>query len=162
MFVEWASRGKPSVLGIVSGAVSGLVGITPASGYVNPGDALIIGVVCGILSFLAASKLKNLLKYDDSLDAFGVHAVSGAAGALLTGVFARAEIGNGGRGTAGLLEGNPAQFLLQAEGVIVTALYSAAVTYILLKIVDAVVGLRVDAEIEREGLDLAEHGETIP
>jgi Amt family ammonium transporter len=162
MFTEWAVKGKPSVLGIISGAVAGLVGITPASGFVDPTGALVIGIACGVLCYFSATSLKNLLGYDDSLDAFGVHAVGGAIGALLTGVFARAAIGNGGKGTAGLLEGNAGQMLLQLEGIIGVAVFTAIGTFIILKIIDVVIGLRVDEEIERDGLDLALHGETVP
>jgi ammonium transporter, Amt family len=158
MFVEWAFVGKPSVLGIISGAVAGLVAITPASGFVGPGGALAIGIVVGVGCWWSAAKLKLMIGYDDSLDAFGVHAVGGAIGAILTGVFAVKAIG----GTAGMLEGNTAQVGLQFYGVAVTVVYDAIVTFILLKIVDVVIGLRVDAETERDGLDLNLHGETVP
>ncbi len=158
MFVEWAFVGKPSVLGIISGAVAGLVAITPASGFVGPGGALVIGIVAGAGCWWSASKLKLMIGYDDSLDAFGVHAVGGAIGAILTGVFAVKAIG----GTAGMLEGNTAQVGLQFYGVAVTVVYDAIATFILLKIVDVIIGLRVDAETERDGLDLNLHGETVP
>ncbi|HTH97653.1 MAG TPA: ammonium transporter [Stellaceae bacterium] len=162
MFTEWMVKGKPSVLGIISGAVAGLVGITPASGFVDPEGALVIGIACGVLCYFSATTLKNLLGYDDSLDAFGVHAVGGAIGALLTGVFARAAIGSGGKGTAGGLEGNWGQVLLQLEGIVGVAVFCAIGTLIILKVVDVVIGLRVDEEVERDGLDLALHGETVP
>jgi Amt family ammonium transporter len=162
MFTEWATRGKPSVLGVISGAVAGLVGITPASGFVDPEGALVIGVACGVLCYFSATSLKNYLGYDDSLDAFGVHAVGGALGAILTGVFARAEIGDGGRGVAGLVEGNPGQVLLQIEGVAVTGLYCAVASFVILKLIDLTLGLRVDADTERDGLDVALHGESVP
>jgi Amt family ammonium transporter len=158
MFCEWLFVGKPSVLGIISGAVAGLVAITPASGFVLPGGALAIGAAAGIGCWWAASKLKLMLGYDDSLDAFGVHGVGGTIGAILTGVFAAQAVG----GTKGMLEGNTAQVGVQAYGVAVTIVYCAIVTFILLKIVDVIVGLRVDAETERDGLDLNLHGETVP
>ena len=161
MFTEWLVKGKPSILGIISGAVTGLVAITPASGYVGPGDALWIGAIPGVLCYFATTSMKNFFGYDDSLDAFGVHAVGGAIGALLTGVFARAEIGAGGAGIRGLLEGNPGQMLIQAEGIGFTVLWSGVVSYILLKLIDLVIGLRVDEDAERDGLDLALHGESV-
>jgi Amt family ammonium transporter len=164
MFAEWITRGKPSVLGIISGAVAGLVAITPASGFVFPGGALIIGAVAGVVCFWASTSLKRALKYDDSLDAFGVHAVGGIVGALLTGVFAVGALSAttaAPEGTAGLLYGNPGQLLLQFYGVAFTVIYTAIVSFILLKIVDVVIGLRVSDEAERDGLDLSMHGETV-
>jgi ammonium transporter, Amt family len=160
MFAEWTLKGKPSVLGIVSGAVSGLVAITPASGFVDPRGALIIGAVAGLACYWATTGLKYGLGYDDSLDAFGVHGIGGAAGALLTGVLAVAAVG--GPGKSGLIDGNPHQVLIQLYGVAVTALYSALASLFLLKLVDWTIGLRVDADAEREGLDLALHGEAVP
>jgi len=157
MAAEWIVRGKPSVLGIISGAVAGLVAITPASGFVGIGGSLVIGLAAGVICFWGASGLKHALGYDDSLDAFGVHGVGGIVGALLTGVFAVEGIG----GTKGVLEGNTDQLLIQAEGIAATVIYTAVATFIILKIVDAVVGLRVTAEEEVEGLDLALHGETV-
>jgi Amt family ammonium transporter len=157
MFAEWVLRKKPSVLGIISGAVAGLVAITPAAGFVGPKGALIIGLVAGVVCFWGATGLKHALKYDDSLDAFGVHGVGGIVGAILTGVFAVEGIG----GVPGLLEGNAGQVLTQIYAVAITAAYTAIVSFILLKLVDLVVGLRVTAEEEREGLDLALHGESI-
>jgi Amt family ammonium transporter len=157
MFAEWIAKGKPSVLGICSGAVAGLVAITPASGFVGPMGALVIGVAAGVICFWSAVYLKNMLGYDDSLDAFGVHAIGGIIGALLTGVFAVKAIG----GTAGVLEGNPGQFLTQLWGVLGTLVYDAIATFIILKVVDVVIGLRVTEEQEREGLDLALHGERV-
>jgi len=156
-FAEWILRKKPSVLGLVSGAVAGLVAITPASGFVGPKGALVIGFAAGIACYWASTSLKHALKYDDSLDAFGVHGVGGIVGALLTGVFAVEAIG----GTAGVLEGNSGQLLTQAYGVLVTIVYTAVVSYILLKLIDLTIGLRVTAEEEREGLDIALHGETV-
>jgi Amt family ammonium transporter len=160
MFAEWLTRGKPSVLGILSGAVAGLVAITPASGFVDPRGALAIGLAAGVVCCWATSGLKNALGYDDSLDAFGVHGVGGALGALLTGVFAVAAIGGPGR--AGLLDGNPHQVLVQVYGILATGGYCAAVSALLLWLIDRAIGLRVDSDIEREGLDLAIHGEAVP
>ena len=157
MFAEWISLGKPSVLGIVSGAVAGLVAITPASGYVDPFAALIIGLVAGLVCYWGAVVLKPKLGYDDSLDVFGVHGLGGITGALLTGVFAVEAIG----GTPGLLEGNAGQVLIQLEGIAATIIYCAIVTFVLLKIIDAVMGLRVDEEEEVTGLDYSLHGETV-
>jgi Amt family ammonium transporter len=157
MFAEWISRGKPSVLGIVSGAVAGLVAITPAAGYVDPFAALIIGLIAGLVCYWGAVVLKPKLGYDDSLDVFGVHGLGGITGALLTGVFAVEAIG----GTPGLLEGNAGQVLIQLEGIGATIVYCAIVTFVLLKIIDAVMGLRVDEEEEVTGLDYSLHGETV-
>jgi Amt family ammonium transporter len=157
MFMEWIARGKPSVLGIVSGAVSGLVAITPASGFVTPVGALIIGAVAGVICFFAATSVKKALGYDDSLDAFGVHAVGGVVGALLTGVFAAKAIG----GTSGLLEGNAAQVWIQIKGILWTIVYCGVVSFILFKIIDLVIGLRVTEDEEREGLDQVLHGESV-
>jgi Amt family ammonium transporter len=157
MILEWAVRGKPSVLGIVSGVVGGLVAITPAAGYVAPGGALVIGLVAGAVCFWGATWLKNKLGYDDSLDCFGVHGIGGIVGAVLTGVFAIEAIG----GTAGALEGNAGQILIQIEGIVATIAWSAGATAVILLILKAVMGLRVDTEAEIEGLDLAIHGETV-
>ncbi|MHB8236526.1 MAG: ammonium transporter [Acidithiobacillus ferrivorans] len=157
MFAEWLARGKPTVLGMTSGAVAGLVAITPASGFVGPMGALWIGLVAGAICFWAAVYLKNQLGYDDSLDAFGVHAIGGIIGALLTGVFAVKAIG----GTAGVLEGNTGQLLIQATGVGVTIVYDAIVSFIILKAIDWTLGLRVKDEQEREGLDITQHGEQV-
>jgi Amt family ammonium transporter len=159
MFIEWGLRGKPSVLGIISGAVAGLVAITPASGFVDPRGALIIGIAAGVACYWGATGLKNALGYDDSLDAFGVHGVGGAVGAILTGVFAVSAVG--GDGKSGLIDGNWHQVLVQGCGVAVVAAYCAIVSFVLLKIIDATIGLRVDADTEREGLDLAIHGEVV-
>ena len=158
MFAEWIHRGKPSVLGIISGAVAGLVAITPASGFVDPTGALIIGIVAGVICMWAATILKPMLGYDDALDAFCVHAVGGFVGAILTGVFARAAI-DGGIG--GLLEGNPGQVWTQFLGTLATIVWSGVVSYIILKVVDVMVGLRVTREVEVEGLDINLHGEVI-
>ncbi|MFO1189386.1 MAG: ammonium transporter [Alphaproteobacteria bacterium] len=157
MIAEWTLRGKPSVLGIISGAVGGLVAITPASGFVNPMGALIIGLVAGLACYWGAVGLKRMCGYDDALDVFGVHGIGGIVGALLTGVFAIEAIGK----TPGLIEGNANQVLTQAYGVGVTAVYCAIVTFIILKVVDAIIGLRVSDEAERDGLDISLHGETV-
>jgi len=153
MFAEWMSKGKPSVLGIASGAVAGLVAITPASGFVGPTGGLVIGLVAGAVCFWSATSLKRMLKYDDSLDAFGVHGIGGIVGAILTGYFAVESIG----GTAGSM----AQVVTQIEGVLITIAYTAIGTYIILKVLDLVMGLRVTEEQEREGLDIALHGERV-
>jgi len=150
MLVEWAARGKPTVIGICSGAVAGLVAITPASGYVGPAGSMAIGVAAGVFCYWGVTGLKRMLGVDDALDCFGVHAVGGIVGALLTGVFAINEYG----GTAGLIEGNAAQMINQVKGIVIVSL-------ILLKIIDAIIGLRVSDEVEREGLDFALHGETV-
>jgi Amt family ammonium transporter len=157
MFVEWAMRGKPTVIGIASGAVAGLVAITPASGFVGPVGAMVIGVGAGVFCYWGVTGLKSMFGYDDALDAFGVHAVGGIVGALLTGIFAVEQYG----GTAGLLEGNPGQFINQCKGVAIVIVYDAIVSLIILKIIDMIIGLRVTPEVEREGLDLALHGEVV-
>src|SRR5580700_7817263 len=157
MFVEWGHRGKPTVIGICSGAVAGLVAITPASGFVGPIGALVIGIACGVGCYWGATGLKHMFGYDDALDAFGVHAVGGIIGALLTGVFAVNEFS----GHSGLLEGDVGQFINQFKGVVTVIVYDAIVTFIILKIVDVAVGLRVTEEVERDGLDLALHGEVV-
>ena len=157
MLLEWIFRGKPSVLGIVSGAVAGLVAITPASGFVAPFGALIIGLTAGAVCYWGAVVLKPKLGYDDSLDVFGVHGLGGITGALLTGVFAVEAIG----GTPGMLEGNPGQLLIQLEGIAATIIYCGIATFVLLKIVDMLMSIRVDEETEISGLDYNLHGETV-
>ncbi len=157
MFVEWAHRGKPTIVGICSGAVAGLVAITPASGFVGPAGSMAIGVAAGIVCYLGVTGIKAMFGYDDALDAFGVHGIGGATGAILTGVFAINEYG----GTSGLIEGNAAQLINQVEGVLAVIIYDAIATLIILKVVDMIVGLRVREEIERDGLDLALHGEVV-
>jgi Amt family ammonium transporter len=157
MLVEWAIRGKPTVIGMCSGAVAGLVAITPASGFVGPVGSMVIGVAAGVFCYWGVTGLKRMLGADDALDCFGVHGVGGIVGALLTGVFAINEYG----GTAGLIEGNVAPMMNQVKGIIIVIVYDAIVSLILLKIIDAIIGLRVTAEVEREGLDLALHGETV-
>src|SRR4051795_5037341 len=160
MLIEWAKpRGKPSVLGIISGAVGGLVAITPASGFVDPRGALVVGIAAGAACYWGATWLKNTLGYDDSLDAFGVHGVGGMVGAILTGVLAVSAVG--GDGKSGLIDGNWYQVVIQGYGIVVVVLYCAIVSLILLKLIDVVIGLRVDVDTEREGLDLAIHGEVV-
>jgi Amt family ammonium transporter len=157
MIVEWMMRGKPTVIGIATGAVAGLVAITPASGFVGPLGSIAIGAAAGIVCYWGCTGLKHMLGYDDALDAFGVHAVGGIVGALLTGVFAIEQYG----GTAGVLEGNPVQFINQCIGVAIVFVYDAVVSLIILFVIKMVIGLRVTPEIEREGLDVALHGETV-
>jgi Amt family ammonium transporter len=159
MFAEWAVKGKPSVLGIISGAVAGLVAITPASGFVDPRGALVIGIAAGVVCYWATTGLKHAMGYDDSLDAFGVHGIGGTVGALLTGVFAVAWVG--GDGKSGLIDGNPHQVVIQLYGIACTIVYDAVASFILLKLVDFAIGLRVETDVEREGLDLAIHGEVV-
>ena len=157
---EWIGKGKPSVLGAISGAVSGLVAITPAAGFVLPGSALIIGLVAGIAGYWGATALKRALKYDDSLDAFGVHGVCGIVGALMVGFLAYGPLS----ATTALPEGSSGgmdQFIKQVIAVAATMVFTAIATWILLKITDVIVGLRVTEEEEREGLDVALHGERI-
>jgi Amt family ammonium transporter len=152
-FAEWISRGKPSVLGIASGAVAGLVAITPASGFVGPTPAVIIGVAAGVLCFFAATSLKQVMGYDDSLDAFGVHGIGGIVGALLTGVFVSKEISG--------VDGSLKQVLIQLTGVATTVIYGFIASYVILIVIDKTIGLRVSEEQEREGLDISLHGESI-
>jgi Amt family ammonium transporter len=150
MFAEWIGKGKPSVLGIASGAVAGLVAITPASGFVGPTPAVIIGVIAGVLCYFSATSLKHLLGYDDSLDAFGVHGIGGIIGALLTGAFVDKQI-----------SGMDGSVLIQLKGVAVTVIYGFVVSWVILKVLDMTMGLRVTEEQEREGLDISLHGERI-
>jgi Amt family ammonium transporter len=155
--IEWMTQRKPSVLGMISGAVAGLGTITPASGFVAPWQGVVIGVAAGLVCFWACTWLKRRFNYDDSLDVFGVHGVGGMTGVLLAGVFATASIG----GTPGLLEGNPHLLVLQLYGIAVTLAWSAGMTYVLLKLVGAFVPLRVSREQELEGLDISQHGEAL-
>jgi ammonium transporter, Amt family len=150
MFTEWVTKGKPSVLGIASGAVAGLVAITPASGFVGAAGALVIGIAAGVGCFFAATKVKGWFGYDDSLDAFGVHCIGGIIGAILTGVFNVREI-----------SGVDGSVLTQCGAVLTTLVYSGVGSFIILKVIDMVIGLRVTEEQEREGLDLSLHGETV-
>jgi Amt family ammonium transporter len=156
MFLEWTSHGKPSALGLVSGAVAGLVAITPASGFVGPMGSLVIGIASGACCYFAVVKAKRAFGYDDSLDAFGVHGVGGIVGALLTGVFIDAGLGGAGLDEGVTMVG---QLIKQFVGVGVTIVYCGVVSFIILKVVDAIVGLRVTEEQEQEGLDLVLHDE---
>src|ERR1700742_4031195 len=155
--IEWSARRKPSVLGMISGAVAGLGTITPASGFVAPWHGIVIGAVAGGICYWACTWLKHRFNYDDSLDVFGVHGIGGLTGTLLCGVFATASIG----GTAGLIEGHAQQVLIQIYGIAVTLVWSAGVTYALLKLVGIFVPLRVSREQEMEGLDITQHGEAL-
>ncbi len=160
MFAEWITKGKPSVLGAISGAVAGLVAITPASGFVLPGGSIVIGVAAGVICFWTATSMKHMLGYDDSLDAFGVHCIGGIVGALLTGVFSYGPLS----ATDASPDGSPgglAQLWLQCQGVAATLVYSGVGTLVLLYITKALVGLRVSEDEEREGLDLVLHGEQV-
>jgi Amt family ammonium transporter len=150
MFTEWVIKGKPSVLGIASGAVAGLVAITPASGFVSPDSSVLIGVAAGIICFIASTSVKKAFGYDDSLDAFGVHCIGGIIGALLTGALVSKEI-----------SGSTGSVLLQLKGVIATLVWSFGVSLILLKLIDLTLGIRVSSDDEREGLDISQHGESI-
>jgi len=163
MFLEWWTRGKPSVLGIISGAVAGLGTITPASGFVLPWQAVIIGVFAGSLCFWACTWLKLRLGYDDSLDVFGVHGVGGATGTLLTGVFAVAAVSASAdaAGYSGLIEGNARQVLVQFYAVVAVIVWSGAVSFVLLKVIEFLVPLRVNQQSEIEGLDVTQHGEAL-
>ena len=156
MFAEWLSHGKPTTLGVASGAVAGLVAITPASGFVGPMGAIAIGAAAGVLCFLSATKMKRMFGYDDSLDAFGVHAIGGIIGALLTGIFVADSLGGAGLGDGVSMAD---QFGVQAIAVGATIIYDAIATLIILKIIDAVIGLRVSEDEETEGLDIALHDE---
>jgi Amt family ammonium transporter len=162
MVIEWAARGKPSVLGILTGAVAGLGMITPAAGYVEPWAAMVIGVIAGAVCYWASIVLKNKLGYDDSLDAFGVHGVGGILGSILVGVFATRAINDVAKGQpVGLVDGNGGQILTQLYGVLVIGVFCAVGTWIILKILDAAIGLRVTQDEEVEGLDTALHGERV-
>jgi Amt family ammonium transporter len=161
MFAEWIINKKPSVLGMISGAVAGLVAITPASGFVDAKGALIIGLLAGAVCYVAAVHLKRIFGYDDALDCWGVHGVGGALGAILTGVFAMKEINPTGAPKGGLLEGNPGQMVLQFMDVGATFLYSAVATAAILWLLKVTIGIRVNEDEEREGLDISLHGETV-
>jgi Amt family ammonium transporter len=157
MALEWWDRGKPSVLGMISGAVAGLGTITPASGFVLPWHGIVIGIVAGAVCYWSCTRLKNRFRYDDSLDVFGVHGIGGAVGTILAGVFAVAAVGD----TSGLLEGNPRQVLIQLYAVVATLAWSGVVTFALLKAINVFVPLRVREEDERIGLDVTLHGESL-
>jgi len=156
MFVEWLHAKKPTVLGLASGAIAGLVAITPAAGFVNVIGAIIIGLVAGVVPYFAVAVLKHKLGYDDALDVFGIHGVAGILGAILTGVFADPSINEAGKG---LLYGNPGQVLIQILSVVVTIIYSAIATFVILMVVKALTGLRVSHEEEVAGLDSSQHRE---
>jgi Amt family ammonium transporter len=157
MFLEWWTRGKPSVLGMISGAIAGLGTITPASGFVLPWHGVVIGLIAGALCFWACTSLKLRCGYDDSLDVFGVHGIGGLTGTLLAGVFAVAAVGD----TAGLLEGNARQMLYQVYGIVAVLLWAGIGTFVILKVINLMVPLRVNDETERTGLDITLHGESI-
>lgn len=162
--LEWWKRGKPSVLGMISGAIAGLGTITPASGYVLPWQGAVIGVLGGLLCFWACTVLKERLRYDDSLDVFGIHGLGGALGTMLAGLFATAAVSISAatqHGLAGALQGNWDQLRIQAIGIAVTAIWCAAISYGLLKLIDVTIGLRVGLDAERMGLDVSLHGEAI-
>ena len=161
MAAEWMISKRPSVLGMVSGAVAGLVAITPASGFVNASGALIIGLAAGVVCYISAVHVKKMFGYDDALDAWGVHGVGGALGALLTGVFASKLINPTAAPKGGLLEGNPGQMVLQLEDIGATFFYCAIVTFIILLVIKYTIGLRVSEEVEVEGLDINLHGEIV-
>ena len=154
MFAEWVAHGKPSALGIASGVVAGLVAITPAAGTVGPAGALIIGIAAGLICFFCATTLKRKLGYDDSLDVFGVHGVGGIVGAILTGAFAAPALGGFGD-----VRNIGAQLWIQVQGVAFTVIYTTIVTFVILKVIDLVIGLRVSEEDETIGLDLSQHDE---
>jgi len=160
MFAEWMAKGKPSVLGCISGAVAGLVAITPASGFVLPGASILIGIAAGVVCFYCSTSVKRMFGYDDSLDVFGVHCTGGIVGALLTGVFSYGALSATAANPAGS-PGGLHQLLIQSEGVLATLIYSGVGTLILLIVTKALVGLRVNEEEEREGLDLVLHGEQV-
>jgi Amt family ammonium transporter len=155
MVVEWIHRKKPTMLGAMSGLLAGLVGITPAAGFVNIGGALFIGFACAVLSYIAVVVVKKFFPWDDALDVFGIHGISGIVGAILTGFFADPDINN----AAGLLYGNFKQPLIQIFAVVVSMIYSFVMTFIIAKVLDVVVGLRVSEDEEEEGLDSSQHGE---
>jgi ammonium transporter, Amt family len=164
MILEWWTRGKPSVLGMISGAIAGLGTITPASGFVLPWHGVVIGLIAGALCFWACTWLKRKLGYDDSLDVFGVHGVGGATGTLLTGVFAVAALSaspDAPEGVAGLIEGNARQVLIQLYGIVATLIWSGVLTFILLKVIEFMIPLRVSQQQEIEGLDITQHGEAL-
>ncbi len=156
MFTEWMSAGKPTVVGISSGVIAGLVAITPAAGFVNPVGAIFVGAIAAVFAYFAVAKLKPALGYDDALDVFGIHGVAGIVGAVLTGVFADPAVNE----AAGLLYGNPGQVFIQVVGVIATIVYSGILTAIIVLVAKALTGLRVKEEEEIEGLDGSQHGES--
>ena len=167
MLVEWMTKGHPSMLGLASGAIAGLVAVTPAAGFAGPMGSIVLGLIAGVICFIACTSIKNALGYDDSLDVFGVHGVGGIVGAIMTGILVNPDLGgagvvdytlDGGAGTAGAYVLGT-QVMAQLKGVLVTVVWSGVGSFILYKIVDVVIGLRVTEEKEREGLDITEHGE---
>jgi ammonium transporter, Amt family len=158
MAIEWLKHGKPSVLGIISGAIAGMVAITPACGFVSPMGALAIGIIAGLACFYASTSLKRKLGYDDSLDVFGVHGIGGFVGTISIGIFGSQVWG----GAPGLLEGNPAQLGIQVMGCLIVAVWCAIATFGILYLIEKTIGLRVDKQTEIEGLDLGLHGEVVP
>ncbi len=166
VLIEWFRHGKPTAIGAISGAVAGLVGVTPASGFVTPMSAIFIGLVVGFGCFLMVSEVKKLFGYDDTLDVFGIHGFGGTIGAILTGIFAVSEINpvfkdaSGNPLPVGLLEGNSAQFINQILAVGIAIAFSSVATFVILKLVDLIIGVRVSANDEIEGLDASQHGET--
>ena len=155
MTIEWVKYGKPSVLGICTGAVAGLATVTPASGFVGPMGAIVIGIAAGVLCFFAATTLKRAAGYDDSLDAFGVHGVGGTLGALLTGIFAAKALGGYSPNTLTIGQ----QLFAQCKGIVITMIWSGVISFVILKVLDVTIGLRVNAQEETEGLDITQHGE---
>ncbi|MGD8790425.1 MAG: ammonia channel protein, partial [Burkholderiales bacterium] len=156
MFIEWLARGKPTMLGGASGAVAGLVAITPACAFVGPMGAIILGIIAGVVCFWAVTGLKSMFGYDDSLDVFGVHGVGGIIGAIGTGFLASTSFGGGGYAEGVSMGG---QVMVQIISVLVTVIWTGVISFILFKIIDAVIGLRVPEDEEREGLDATQHGE---
>jgi Amt family ammonium transporter len=164
MFLEWMLKGKPSLLGALSGAVAGLVAVTPAAGFSGIMGALVLGLVAGAVCLFFCSTVKTAFGYDDSLDVFGVHGIGGFTGTLLAGVFAVGALSATPEtpgGIPGLLEGNPQQVVAQLYGIAVTLLWSGVVTFVILKVISALVPLRVKQEDEVMGLDVSQHGEAI-
>jgi Amt family ammonium transporter len=167
MLAEWMEKGKPSLLGLVSGAIAGLVAVTPAAGFSGPMGAIVLGLVAGVVCFIACTTIKNALGYDDSLDVFGVHGVGGIIGAVGTGIVAAPALGGAGildyavkPGEAVLADYNMmAQIMTQSKAVVFTLIFATIGSFILFKLVDAIVGLRPEEQAEREGLDITQHGE---
>ena len=163
MVVEWMGKGKPSMLGLVTGAVAGLVAVTPASGYAGPMGAIVLGVIAGVVCFVFCSAVKNAFGYDDALDVFGIHCVGGIVGAILTGILVAPALG--GTGIMNYETGKIAEYvfstqvLAQIKAVCMTLVWSGVGTLIILKVIDVIIGLRPATDAEREGLDLTDHGE---
>jgi ammonium transporter, Amt family len=155
MFAEWLLRGKPSMLGLASGVVAGLVAVTPAAGLVGPMGAIVLGAIAGVACLWGVTGLKKALGYDDSLDVFGIHGIGGIIGAIGTGIFVSPALGGVGVDGYTML----GQVIIQAKGVLITIVWSGVVAFVAFKLVDMTIGLRVSEEQEREGLDTASHGE---